>query len=1026
MRLRRLMALVLSVVVLASAVPLSVMGRNVVASGGNDLDGLPIHSTKVYDGYKNIGGYTRPSAQTILNDYKNSSQTGVHPRVMISKDQVTTLKSEVKYSSNPKNWWYNKLKKRADVIYSTLTGSNKESLLFSYKKCFEDRMPGAGGSGNAADQFKDRMMVLGMAYLLTGDTKYPEAAWVMLERVITFDDINPWHDLDFGFFCQGYAIAYDWMYDAWTADQRSKLEQAIMRQCFRPANDSYTSNKISSSQTSSNGVVRGVWVDNNHNPIVNSGIAMVSFALMDKYPSITSSLCHDAFICLEFDLNMFAPDGVTNEGVEYMLLSMDNLSMLFSTLEASTGKLYGLDTCPGLAGGKVMLALHGMESDVGAFSFGDTPDGYLTYTGELYFDKHYDLHGFRKIILDRLQETYPNDYTKNVQILCWYEPDKSGQSANLSKDLVVGGDVAFATFRNNFDAGQSFVGVKAGSTLQQFFLHLDQGSFVYTALGEKWAVDMGKDKYSLDGYMENPKTSNNKRFKIFRLRPDGHNTLLIDPNPSSFGYEFNKTATLTTETSDTQAKAVIDLTSLVSSKASSDKRGFLLTDNRLSLVVRDEVTLTGTSDLYWVMYTPQNVKIEGNKAILTSKTDSSKQVTLEFSSSVSGTLYSESAKPWSLAPTISGQNPNDDYTRIVFKISGAKGSVDITAKFTPKIDATKSAPNVSTYGAISSWNVNSSSSSSGSGSPTPTGSAPSGSTPSGSTPSGSSTGNPTTKPSGSSGNPTTKPSGSNSGSNSGSSSTEPSSTESDDQIMAFVKRNYIYVLGRDPEEEGAKFWYDELYNFRTTGAQVAQGFIFSKEFEDRNTTDEEFVTILYKTFFGRDPEPDGMKFWLNELSSGISDRRKVANGFIFSQEWADTCATYGIRSGGDIKPSIEIKPTDLTYAFVERLYTTALGREYDEEGKQYWAKELSNYNITGETCGAQFFLSKEMNDYNLSDEDFLTRLYATFMNREPDDDGFNYWLGIMETGAPRSEIVYGFTRSPEFTEKCVQARIVPY
>ena len=256
--------------------------------------------------------------------------------------------------------------------------------------------------------------------------------------------------------------------------------------------------------------------------------------------------------------------------------------------------------------------------------------------------------------------------------------------------------------------------------------------------------------------------------------------------------------------------------------------------------------------------------------------------------------------------------------------------------------------------------------------------------------------------------------------------TAPADQDPKSQILAFVERIYIYVLDREPEEEGAAFWSDELYSFRRSGAEVAQGFIFSEEFTNRNTTDKEFVTILYKTFFGRDPEEEGFNFWVGELASGSKDRVTVANGFIYSQEWADTCASYGIRSGGDLKPSGAIEPTELTYAFVERMYTTALGRGYDEEGKQYWASELANFNITGESVGAFFFLSDEMNGYGLSDQEYLNRLYATFMNREPDADGAAYWLSVLNSGTPRADVVFGFTRSPEFTEKCVEARILPY
>ena len=108
------------------------------------------------------------------------------------------------------------------------------------------------------------------------------------------------------------------------------------------------------------------------------------------------------------------------------------------------------------------------------------------------------------------------------------------------------------------------------------------------------------------------------------------------------------------------------------------------------------------------------------------------------------------------------------------------------------------------------------------------------------------------------------------------------------------------------------------------------------------------------------------------------------------------------------------------------MYTTALGRESDEEGKAYWAEQLSNFAITGEQVGAFFFLSEEMESFKLDDKAYLDRLYKTFMDRDADPDGATYWLGVMASGTPRADVVLGFTRSPEFTAKCVDARILPY
>ncbi|MBO7448726.1 MAG: DUF4214 domain-containing protein, partial [Clostridiales bacterium] len=276
---------------------------------------------------------------------------------------------------------------------------------------------------------------------------------------------------------------------------------------------------------------------------------------------------------------------------------------------------------------------------------------------------------------------------------------------------------------------------------------------------------------------------------------------------------------------------------------------------------------------------------------------------------------------------------------------------------------------------------------------------------------------------------TTKPSVTTAPSTDGSNIPTPSGSRgasSRENISKFVDNIYLNVLGRESEPDGAQFWFNELWNFKSSGDEVALGFINSAEFNSRNLSDKEFVGVLYRTFFDREPDADGEAFWLKSLSDGSLDRKGVANCFVYSQEWADTCATYGIRCGGNIKAKVNITPSDSTYAFVERMYVTALGRESDPEGKEFWANELSNYRCTGEELGVQFFLSKEMEDLKLSDEEFVDRLYKTFMDRDAEPDGKTFWLKSLSDGASRKSVVLGFTRSAEFIERCVEERIMPF
>ena len=83
-----------------------------------------------------------------------------------------------------------------------------------------------------------------------------------------------------------------------------------------------------------------------------------------------------------------------------------------------------------------------------------------------------------------------------------------------------------------------------------------------------------------------------------------------------------------------------------------------------------------------------------------------------------------------------------------------------------------------------------------------------------------------------------------------------------------------------------------------------------------------------------------------------------------------------------------------------------------------WARQLANHRDSGSGAARGFFFSSEISGQNLSNEEYLTRLYRTFMNREPDEAGFNAWLSQLNDGVSREEIFSGFVGSQEFTGIC--------
>ena len=100
---------------------------------------------------------------------------------------------------------------------------------------------------------------------------------------------------------------------------------------------------------------------------------------------------------------------------------------------------------------------------------------------------------------------------------------------------------------------------------------------------------------------------------------------------------------------------------------------------------------------------------------------------------------------------------------------------------------------------------------------------------------------------------------------------------------------------------------------QVTGKETASGGIFR----------------LYNAAFARFPDASGLRYWIDKFSSGVDDERAVASSFIESPEFAE-------RYGANV--------TNANY--VETLYVNVLGRDYDQEGYNYW---LGNLNAGIET-----------------------------------------------------------------------------
>ena len=250
-----------------------------------------------------------------------------------------------------------------------------------------------------------------------------------------------------------------------------------------------------------------------------------------------------------------------------------------------------------------------------------------------------------------------------------------------------------------------------------------------------------------------------------------------------------------------------------------------------------------------------------------------------------------------------------------------------------------------------------------------------------------------------------------------------SSSAQEPGVGGFVERLYTIALGRNSDPVGKQDWIDAITLRGETGAGAARGFLFSPEFLNKDVTNEQFVAVLYRTFFNREPDQAGFNAWVDVLNNGTS-KQEVIEGFINSTEWANLCLFYSIRSGGTGVPNVEMEPNQMTIDFATRLYTTCLGRNADQAGLMAWARQLANQRDTGTGAARGFFFSNEFTGQNVTNGEFVTRLYRTFMNREPDQAGYDAWVAQLDGGVSREEVFNGFSESIEFARICASYGIV--
>jgi hypothetical protein len=516
-----------------------------------------------------------------------------------------------------------------------------------------------------------RLFILSYAYRMTNEKKYFDRCEAELLKISQFTDWNPSHFLDVAEMTMAVSIGYDWLHKDLSETSRKQIKEAILQKGLLPSMDAKHNSWLKASH--------------NWNQVCNAGMTYGALATFEDNPTLAMQIINRAKKSIELPLEDYNPDGAYPEGFGYWGYGTSFHVLFLSVLQ----KLSLLDNAVNEGFNKTAYYYQQMLGSSGqSFNYSDAGSGRggLSPAMFWYANKLKDnslLFNEKKYLNDK--KMVNNRILPAVMI--WGSGLSLDNVPNPNSHVFVGaGKSPVAMMRTSWtDADAIYLGLKAGSANVNH-AHMDIGSFVVDALGERWALDLGMQSYeSLEskGVGLWNKTQDGQRWEILRYNNRYHNTLTFDDELQLV--QENAEITQST-TAPNFMSAVTDLSNIYKNKVKDAKRGVAIMDKNL-VVIRDEITNNEVSTrMQWTMVTPADVKILDYNTV--ELTQNGKKMYMQVVSKNKISL-----KTWSTDPVNSFDESNPGTIRVGFEVNlAANEKSDFTVFLSPAKKTIKAKP----------------------------------------------------------------------------------------------------------------------------------------------------------------------------------------------------------------------------------------------------------------------------------------------------------------------------------------------
>lgn len=498
-----------------------------------------------------------------------------HPRLLVDAGRIEALREGVRHDEPLRGHW-SKLVAEADRLVNA--GPLRRELR------------GRRMLHVSREAFR-RITLLSLRWQVERHRPSADRAVAELLAVCSFADWNPAHFLDTAEMTAAVAIGYDWLHDAMDPRQRDRVRDAILEKGLKPGLLAYD---------------RREWwtgVDNNWAQVTAGGLTLGALAIADDDPELARRVLRITLEKIRPPMHTFAPDGGHVEGPGYWTYATRYNVLFLAAMETALGHDFGLASMPGFdrTGD---YRLHTISPAGLAYNYADGSETIAPAPQMHWLARRFNRPDFASHELDVTRSMDPLALTW-LDVARLRHPATRPTTRPLDACFRRAGVVAMRSAWDDREA--LYVGFKGGNNAANH-AHLDLGSFVLDALGERFIVDPGTDSYNL------PRFWGDNRWAYFRYRTEGHSTVLINDQSQR---RDAVAPVVAFRSSPELAIAVIDLTDAWRGEVTSLRRGIAMVD-RNAVLVRDEMMADKPVEMAVLLQVTAEVRIaeDGRSAVL--------------------------------------------------------------------------------------------------------------------------------------------------------------------------------------------------------------------------------------------------------------------------------------------------------------------------------------------------------------------------------------------------------------------------